>query len=134
VKRAMRATAAALLALTAGMQPAAAQPPSAPDWVRVYDHALGPITFDRASVRRDSDIVTLLSRTLLAEERPDGTKILEARFRYDCRARTSDLLSVSHLRSDGSVIASVEVVPAERLVEPIPAGSPNAAIADAVCG
>ncbi|HEX8364501.1 MAG TPA: surface-adhesin E family protein [Allosphingosinicella sp.] len=129
----MRATAAVLLGLTAGLQPATAQPPAAPDWVQVYEHALGPITFDRTSVRRDADIVTLLSRTLLAEERSDGTKILEARFRYDCRARTSDLLSVAHLRSDGSVVASVEVAPAERLVEPIPAGSPNAAIADAVC-
>lgn len=124
--------AAALLAATGGIQPATAQQPAG-EWVHAYDHPLGAISYDPASVQRDSDFVTVLSRTLLAKEDPDGTKIIEARFRYDCRARTSDLLSVSHLRGDGTLVERVEVAPADRLVEAIPERSPNAAIADSVC-
>lgn len=103
------------------------------DWVDVAEYDGSPIALDRASVRREGNIVTLRSRTIFAQAQQDGTKTVLVQFRYDCGARTSDLMSIHTLREDGSTVAREEVPQDQRQVEPVSSGSPNAAIADVVC-
>ena len=133
----MRFTARLAIAAAIGLSGAAvakgqaqAQPE---DWVEVIRHPAGPIWIDRNSVRRDGNFVIVMSRSDFDPPQPDGTRAFRARFRYDCVNRTSDLLWLQQLGSDGRIMLSGDIEPGDREVEPIPANSPNAAIVAQLC-
>jgi hypothetical protein len=123
------AAAAAAILISAG---ATGQAPDA-TWIQVSRHAGGPIFIDPASVRRDGNYATVVSRTDLEQALDDGTRTLVVRYRYDCVNRTSDLLYLEQLAGDGRVLLRTEIAPQEREIEAIPADSPNAAILARVC-
>jgi hypothetical protein len=123
--------AAAMLA-GAWTAPAMAQQPDG-DWRQVYEQPQGPIFIDRGSVRREGNFVTLRSRANLIEALEDGTQTMFVRFRFDCSARTYDILGLHFVRADGATIAEQEIPADQRQVEPIAPDSANAAIAAEVC-
>ncbi len=110
---------------------AAAQDPE--DWVQIFEQSQGPIFIDRGSIRRQGNIVTLRSRADLTQALEDGTRTMFVSFRFDCSARTYDIVSLRFLGADGALIAEQEIPDDQRQVEPIAPDSANSAIAAEVC-
>lgn len=124
--------AAMLLGANVAVAAASAQAPEG-DWVEVHQHERGPVSMDRSSILTEGSIVTVRSRTVLNEVRPDGARTFVVRYRYDCSARTADLLAFATLASDGRILQEEELAPDQRRVDSIGAGSPNETIANQVC-
>lgn len=105
----------------------------AEDWQEVTQNERGTVSADAASKQRTGDLVTLRTRTALAEAMPDGTASLVVRMRYNCRRNTSETLAVTMLGADGAVVMAQEVPEDQRQPEPIVADSPDAALAAFAC-
>lgn len=119
------------IGLVMAMQAAAA--PSE-RWTPVASGCNERLFVDLETAGRDGNYVLVWERLDFSRPEQDGIVRMLTRVRYDCRARTSDILYVRHLRADGSVVAGVEVADNQRQVEPVDPDSLVAGAFRVVCG
>lgn len=104
------------------------------NWVNAFRHDVGMVQVDRSSVRREGGNVTLRSRIVFNAVQGDGTKTAVTHYRFNCSARTAELLVLTRLGSNGRTLSSPPVSAAGRRPQPIGPRSPNAGIFQAACG
>ena len=117
--------------MTAMILAAAFQP--AEDWQEVTRTDRGTLSADIASKSRAGDIVTLRTRTQLAEALPDGTASIVARMRYNCRRNQSETMAVTMIGADCAEILASEIPDDQRQMEPVVPDSPDALLAAFAC-
>jgi hypothetical protein len=123
------------IALMLAAIPAAAQnrqrPPS-PDWQRYGEWEPGIFFYDPATVVSEGRFRFVWTRVDLSRPLDSAVRMF-SRFRYDCTARTVDLLRLEGADAQGNDMFAQSVADNDREVEPIVASSPNHALAAIIC-
>ncbi len=115
--------------------PAAAQDrqrPSSPDWQRLGEWEPGTFFYDPATVVSEGRYRLVWTRVDLRGPLDAAVRVF-SRFRYDCTARTVDLLRLEGADAEGNNVFAESVTEHDREIEPIEADSPNQAIAATIC-
>ena len=125
----MRRTILPLLAL-----PAASLAEPAPEWEPLAfpgDEGLS-FAIDRASIAREQSKVTLRTRMQRREPSPSGLYRVTGRWRYDCSARTAELLEYDVFDVRGESLETM-IFPQGSEVEPVQPETAHDFILRAIC-
>lgn len=111
-----------------------APPPArCPAWRSHYRDALGEMSADPASLRRDGASFEIRARVVFAEANEIGARTILGTYRYDCGARTATLLHFAAYDADGAALGEADADGENARTEAVSAGSPNEALLDAYC-
>lgn len=111
----------------------ATPPASCPAWRSLYREGGGEMFVEPASVRRDGDRLEVRVRVLLDQAGNGGVRTYLGTYRYDCRARTATMLRFAAYDAGGGELENAPATGAEAEPQRAAAGTPNAAVLDALC-
>jgi len=78
---------------------------------------------DRLTLERRGNLVSVWTQASYERPKPTGEIYSMSHLEIDCAARTSDLISVTDYRPDGSVVSRIVLEPSERRPAPVGTGS-----------
>jgi len=112
--------------------PASGAQTRCPQWRLIDRDSLGESFIDPASIYRRGNSFDVWERVIFPRAL-NGVRSAQTRTRYDCRGRTSTLLSVIFYDARGAVARTMVMMPDELVAAPSPPGSTSAMVLARYC-